>query len=215
MRASRRPPCVVWALTQRSEHPGSASRSGDSVERSIASRRHVHDHHDTSTVRPGGTVVGRCPRGGRLTRRGGRSGGPVDRLAGLRQRSPDGGVRDRRGAARLRRPSRATTSLALARVPATDAEHRIGTVFVNPGGPGGSGVGFVLNGFGEYLRDNLGGRFDVVGFDPAGSAPPILCTASTARMTRLRSSRRCRCSRTSGRSTGRSTTSSPRSPAGA
>ena len=65
-------------------------------------------------------------------------------------------------------PSGATTPLALARVPATDAAHRIGTVFVNPGGPGGSGVGMVLDGFGEYLRDNLGGRFDVVGFDPRG-----------------------------------------------
>jgi pimeloyl-ACP methyl ester carboxylesterase len=74
-------------------------------------------------------------------------------------------------------PSGATTPLALARVPATDAKHRIGTVFVNPGGPGGSGVGFVLGGFGEYLRDNLGGRFDVVGFDPRGigASDPLHC----------------------------------------
>jgi pimeloyl-ACP methyl ester carboxylesterase len=74
-------------------------------------------------------------------------------------------------------PSRATTPLALARVPATDAKHRIGTVFVNPGGPGGSGVGFVLDGFGEYLHENLGGRFDVVGFDPrgVGASDPLHC----------------------------------------
>jgi pimeloyl-ACP methyl ester carboxylesterase len=74
-------------------------------------------------------------------------------------------------------PSGATTPLALARVPATDAEHKIGTVFVNPGGPGGSGVGMVLDGFGEYLRDNLGGRFDVVGFDPrgVGASDPLHC----------------------------------------
>ena len=65
-------------------------------------------------------------------------------------------------------PSQATTPLALARFPATDPEHRIGTIFVNPGGPGGSGVELVLDGFGEALRDNLGGRFDVVGFDPRG-----------------------------------------------
>jgi pimeloyl-ACP methyl ester carboxylesterase len=74
-------------------------------------------------------------------------------------------------------PSQATTPLALARIPATDAEHKIGTVFVNPGGPGGSGVGFVLDGFGEFLRDNLGGRFDVVGFDPrgVGASAPLHC----------------------------------------
>jgi len=74
-------------------------------------------------------------------------------------------------------PSRATTSLALARVPATDAKHRIGTVFVNPGGPGGSGVGLVLDGFGEFLHENLGGRFDVVGFDPRGigASDPLHC----------------------------------------
>ena len=74
-------------------------------------------------------------------------------------------------------PSRATTSVALARVPATDVKRRIGTVFVNPGGPGSSGVGLVLNGFGDYLRDNLGGRFDVVGFDPRGigASDPLHC----------------------------------------
>ena len=74
-------------------------------------------------------------------------------------------------------PSGATTPLALARLPATDAERRIGTVFVNPGGPGGSGVGMVLNGFGEYLHENLGGRFDVVGFDPRGigASDPLHC----------------------------------------
>ena len=79
-------------------------------------------------------------------------------------------------------PSRATTPLALARFPATDPEHRIGTIFVNPGGPGGSGVELVLDGFGEALRDNLGGRFDVVGFDPRGigASDPIHCFDSEA-----------------------------------
>jgi pimeloyl-ACP methyl ester carboxylesterase len=75
------------------------------------------------------------------------------------------------------RPTRATTQLALARLEATDADRRIGTVFVNPGGPGGSGVGFVLEGFGEELHENLGGRFDVVGFDPRGigASDPLHC----------------------------------------
>jgi pimeloyl-ACP methyl ester carboxylesterase len=65
-------------------------------------------------------------------------------------------------------PHGATTQLALARVPASDTRHRIGSLFVNPGGPGGSGVGFVRDGFGQYLEDQLDGRFDIVGFDPRG-----------------------------------------------
>ncbi len=78
------------------------------------------------------------------------------------------------------RPSHGTTRLALARFPATDTQHRIGSVFVNPGGPGGSGVGMVLNGFGEFLGAQLGGRFDVVGFDPRGVArsDPLHCFES-------------------------------------
>ena len=67
--------------------------------------------------------------------------------------------------------------IALAKVPAADPAHKIGTVFVNPGGPGGSGVGLVINGFGEYLGALLEGRFDVVGFDPRGvaSSEPLRC----------------------------------------
>jgi pimeloyl-ACP methyl ester carboxylesterase len=74
------------------------------------------------------------------------------------------------------RPGGATTEIALARVPAT-AANRIGTVFVNPGGPGGSGVAMVLGGFGEFLHANLEGRFDVVGFDPrgVGASDPLRC----------------------------------------
>ena len=74
------------------------------------------------------------------------------------------------------RPGGATTEIALARVPATAANH-VGTVFVNPGGPGGSGVSMVLSGFGEFLHANLDGRFDVVGFDPrgVGASDPLHC----------------------------------------
>ena len=41
------------------------------------------------------------------------------------------------------RPRGRTIDLALVRFPATDREHRIGSLFMNPGGPGGSGVEFV------------------------------------------------------------------------
>jgi pimeloyl-ACP methyl ester carboxylesterase len=74
------------------------------------------------------------------------------------------------------RPRRATTEIALARVPATSS-NRAKSVFVNPGGPGGSGVGLVLGGFGEFLHENLDGRFHVIGFDPrgVGASDPLHC----------------------------------------
>jgi pimeloyl-ACP methyl ester carboxylesterase len=73
-------------------------------------------------------------------------------------------------------PRGATITLALARKPATDKAHRIGTLFINPGGPGGSGVNLALD-FGDTLSADLDGRFDILGFDPRGIArsSPIHC----------------------------------------
>lgn len=65
-------------------------------------------------------------------------------------------------------PLGSTTDIALAKIPASDPASKIGTVFVNPGGPGGSGVNLVLFGFGDFLASLLEGRFDIVGFDPRG-----------------------------------------------
>ncbi len=79
------------------------------------------------------------------------------------------------------RPSRGTTQVALARLPAsTPTGDRIGSVFVNPGGPGGSGVDMVFSRFGQYLSEGLDGRFDIVGFDPrgVGASDPLHCFAS-------------------------------------
>ncbi len=75
------------------------------------------------------------------------------------------------------KPRGGTIGIALARVPAADQKNRIGTVFVNPGGPGISGVEMLRFGFGSYLGEQLNGRFDVVGFDPRGVAgsEPIQC----------------------------------------
>src|SRR5262245_6795281 len=41
-------------------------------------------------------------------------------------------------------PQGRTISLSVVRLPAMDPAHRIGSVFLNPGGPGGSGVSFAL-----------------------------------------------------------------------
>ncbi|MEQ0559376.1 alpha/beta hydrolase [Amycolatopsis sp. NEAU-NG30] len=77
------------------------------------------------------------------------------------------------------RPSAGVARLALARLPALDPAHRIGALLVNPGGPGGSGVGFVqYGGLASPDLAQLRQRFDIVGFDPRGdwySTPRITC----------------------------------------
>lgn len=75
------------------------------------------------------------------------------------------------------RPHDQQIEIALARVPASNPREKIGSLFVNPGGPGGSGVNMVLFGWGEYLMDATDGQFDVVGFDPRGigESNPIRC----------------------------------------
>jgi len=74
-------------------------------------------------------------------------------------------------------PNGAKIDLALTRLPATDHAHRIGSLFLNPGGPGGSGVDFLL-GLGSFLySDEVRARFDLVGFDPRGviRSTPLRC----------------------------------------
>ena len=65
-------------------------------------------------------------------------------------------------------PAGATISIALVRLPAGDPAARIGSLFLNPGGPGGSGVDFVLFAGPFLYSDEVRARFDLVGFDPRG-----------------------------------------------
>ncbi|GLW05293.1 peptidase [Microtetraspora sp. NBRC 13810] len=76
------------------------------------------------------------------------------------------------------RPHGPTIDLALARRKATDPAARIGSLVINPGGPGGSGVDFAFVAHG-YFSPEIARRFDIVGFDPRGVARsnPILCSA--------------------------------------
>jgi pimeloyl-ACP methyl ester carboxylesterase len=79
------------------------------------------------------------------------------------------------------RPHGAKISLALTRLPATGPGRRIGSIFFNPGGPGGSGVDF-LQGVGRFLySDEVRARFDLVSFDPRGVArsTPLQCFETT------------------------------------
>jgi pimeloyl-ACP methyl ester carboxylesterase len=76
-----------------------------------------------------------------------------------------------------KRPGGEHIQLALARRPADG--NRVGVLFVNPGGPGGSGVDFVRNsdiGFGSSVREHL----DVVSWDPrgVGQSSPVNCSSN-------------------------------------
>ena len=66
------------------------------------------------------------------------------------------------------RPHGRTISLALVRHLASKPDERIGTLFINPGGPGDTGVGLV-KGDPEGVDAIGGGRFDVVSWDPRGT----------------------------------------------
>jgi len=58
-------------------------------------------------------------------------------------------------------------SLSLLRYQALDQDRRIGSLVVNPGGPGSSGVDYAYNA--EYIvSPEILERFDIVGFDPRG-----------------------------------------------
>ena len=58
-------------------------------------------------------------------------------------------------------------SLALLRYQALDQDRRIGSLVVNPGGPGSSGVDYAYSA--EYIvSPEILERFDIVGFDPRG-----------------------------------------------
>jgi pimeloyl-ACP methyl ester carboxylesterase len=76
-------------------------------------------------------------------------------------------------------PGGTTISLALIRLPAGDPNRRIGSLMINPGGPGGSGVD-IVRGVGQALPLELRGRFDIVGFDPRGimASTPLRCFAT-------------------------------------
>jgi pimeloyl-ACP methyl ester carboxylesterase len=78
-----------------------------------------------------------------------------------------------------------TYDVSLLRVRSATQKNRIGSLILNPGGPGGSGVDIAV-----YLSygEKLGGlptaitdRFDIVGFDPrgVGRSSPVKCISDT------------------------------------
>ena len=65
----------------------------------------------------------------------------------------------------------------------TKREDVLGSVLLNPGGPGGSGVGFLTRpGLANSTDNQLGGRYDLVSFDPRGvgyTYPMVQCFNDT------------------------------------
>ena len=84
-------------------------------------------------------------------------------------------------------PAGKKISLALVRVPAT-AGHPIGSLVVNPGGPGASGIQYAELAT-SYFDSQVLKNFDIVGFDPrgVGASTPVECldTARTDRFVAL------------------------------
>ncbi len=63
-------------------------------------------------------------------------------------------------------PAQASIKLALIRHPATGKS--LGSLLVNPGGPGASGVDFIKDSLSYAVDSTLEKNFDIVGFDPRG-----------------------------------------------
>jgi pimeloyl-ACP methyl ester carboxylesterase len=73
-------------------------------------------------------------------------------------------------------PNARQIELALIRQKAKDPSQRIGSLLVNPGGPGGGGVDFTRY-WARAVPAELQQRFDIVGFDPrgVGGSTPLVC----------------------------------------
>ena len=79
-----------------------------------------------------------------------------------------------------KKPTGPTISLALSMVKHTStAAAYQGVMLVNPGGPGGSGIGLAT--LGQYVPHNAGSTYDWIGFDPRGvgaSRPALRCSSN-------------------------------------
>jgi pimeloyl-ACP methyl ester carboxylesterase len=72
-------------------------------------------------------------------------------------------------------PAAGSVDLAVVRQPATG--DRLGSLLLNPGGPGGSGYDFVKDSVDYATDEALQERYDIVGFDPrgVGKSSPVAC----------------------------------------
>ncbi len=77
-------------------------------------------------------------------------------------------------------PGGEAIELALLRHPASVPRDRLGSLVVNPGGPGAPGTSYAA-GAGSFFGRELVERFDLVGFDPrgAGRSSPVDCLSDS------------------------------------
>lgn len=71
-------------------------------------------------------------------------------------------------------------TLALRKAPATDPGKRIGSLVINPGGPGGSGVEYAQ--YASFVfSPAVRAAYDIVGFDPRGigASSPVQCLSNS------------------------------------
>ncbi|QWF79064.1 alpha/beta hydrolase [Amycolatopsis sp. CA-230715] len=82
------------------------------------------------------------------------------------------------------KPDGDTITIGVLRHKATDQDNRIGSLVMNPGGPGASGMEAAANLSQGAAQGELGKRFDFVGFDPRGigaSEPQVRCLTDKER----------------------------------
>ena len=73
-------------------------------------------------------------------------------------------------------PDGQTITIALRKLAASDGNAEHGSLFLNPGGPGGSGVA-MMQVMAPMLTEETRGAYDIIGFDPrgVGQSTPITC----------------------------------------
>ncbi|MFL6240586.1 MAG: alpha/beta hydrolase [Actinomycetes bacterium] len=77
-----------------------------------------------------------------------------------------------------RHPSGSTITIAAIRLPSSG--HHDGSLFINPGGPGGSAIEYARHARGE-IPSSVRKHYDVVGYDPrgVGASAPIRCVSGS------------------------------------
>lgn len=70
-----------------------------------------------------------------------------------------------------------TITIALKKLPASDNNAELGSLFINPGGPGDSGISALKTGV-TGIPEEVRSSYDIIGFDPrgVGQSTPITCS---------------------------------------